>query len=242
MFERTFSFWRRLVGRQEAPDQAGGTAVEEDRRLWVRYQANGLAQVHLSQQDRAERISARVHDISLGGANLIADRPFEPGQILSVELPSGASGEQQVVLACIVRVVPQSSHEWSLGCVFSRELSVEDLHKVGAGKAKAGEDDQRTWVRYDCSLTATYQRIGEEGGPSHTAQVLNVSASGVGLLLSEPAESGSLFSLSLHGERGQAVRSILACVVHTTARSTGELAAGCNFIRELSEAELQALV
>jgi hypothetical protein len=38
------------------------------------------------------------------------------------------------------------------------------------------------------------------------------------------------------------VRSILACIVHTTVRAGGELAAGCNFIRELGEEELNALL
>jgi c-di-GMP-binding flagellar brake protein YcgR len=241
MFERTFSFWRRLIGKAEQPTAVGGTAVAEDRRLWMRYEADLDAHVQLAQESHAERVSARVRDISLGGINLITDRVFQAGQILSIELP-GPDDEQQVVLACVVRVAVQRDGAWSLGCVFSRELTVQDLEKVGAQKAKPAPGDQRSWVRYDTTTTATYQRIGDEHGQTHIAQVLNVSASGVGLLLREPVEPGSLINLSLQGKHGQPVRSILACVVHTTVRAGGELAVGCNFIRELAEDELQILL
>jgi hypothetical protein len=241
MFERTFSFWRHLLGKTEQPGDAGGTAVAEDRRLWVRYEADLEARVQLAQESHSERVSARVCDISIGGANLITDVAFQAGQILSIELPV-VDDEQQVVLACVVRVLPQRDGTWSLGCVFSRELSVQDLEKVGAQKAKPAPGDQRSWVRFDTTTTATFQRIGEENGQSHSAQVLNVSASGVGLLLREPIEPGGLINLSLQGKHGQPVRSILACVVHTTVRAGGELAVGCNFIRELGEDELQVLL
>jgi c-di-GMP-binding flagellar brake protein YcgR len=242
MFERTFSFWRRLVGASPRVRNNGGTAVQDDRRLWVRYQADLQAQVQIAQEEQAGRVSAQVCDISIGGANLIANRAFQAGQILSLELPTTVDNELQIVLACVVRVVPNQNGTWSLGCVFARELSAEDLEKVGAKKAKPNPGDQRTWLRYDCATTATYQRVGEENGKAHAAQVLNISASGVGLLLHEPAESGSLINLSLQGRHGQPLRSILACIVHTTTRAGGELAVGCNFIRELGEDELNALI
>jgi hypothetical protein len=242
MFERTFSFWRRLIGTSQRDADGGGTAVQEDRRLWVRYQADLEARVQLAQQDQAERVSAQVRDISIGGANLITERAFQAGQILSLELPAAVDDELQIVLACVVRAVPYRDGGWSLGCVFARELSAQDLEKVGAQKTKQTPGDLRTWTRYDCGTTATYQRIGEENGEAHAAQVLNISASGVGLLLNESAEPGCLINLSLQGKHGQPVRSILACIVHTTVRAGGELAVGCNFIRELGEDELSALI
>jgi head-tail adaptor len=242
MFQRTFSFWRRLVGASTRETDGGGTAVQEDRRLWVRYQADLEAQVQLAQENQAGRVSAQVCDISIGGANLMANRAFQAGQVLSLEFPTTVDGELQTVLACVVRVVPNRNGTWSLGCVFARELSTEDLDKVGAKKAKPTPGDQRTWLRYECATTATYQRVGEATGEAHAAQVLNISATGVGLLLHEPAESGGLINLSLKGKHGQEVPSILACIVHTTIRPGGELAVGCNFIRELGEDELSALI
>src|SRR5205085_7544635 len=161
----------------------------------------------------------------------------QAGQILSVELPSVDQGEQQTVLACVVRAVPADEGQWSLGCVFARELSADDLEKFGARKAKAAADDQRSWVRYECGVLATYQHIGDEGRAPEAAHVLNISASGVGLLIKEAVEPGSLLNVTLYGKQGQVVRTILACVVHTTLRTNGELAVGCNFIRELADDE-----
>src|SRR5437763_2964316 len=118
MLQRTFSFWRRLIGQPDAHGDHGGTAVQDDRRLWVRYEADIQTHVQLAQPAQAERVSARIRNLSLGGAELIADRPFQTGQIVSVELPSATDGELQIVLACVVRVKPLGENEWALGCVF----------------------------------------------------------------------------------------------------------------------------
>jgi hypothetical protein len=126
--------------------------------------------------------------------------------------------------------------------VFSRELSADDLERFGATKTKATGDDKRTHVRFESSVRATYQRVGDPAPESRDAQVLNISATGVGLMLTEGTSPGSLLHLTLHGKQGQPMRSILACVVHSTERASGEVAVGCNFIRELGEDELHALL
>jgi hypothetical protein len=244
MFERTFTFWRRLVGIPSEPAHVSSaesaTATQEDRRLWVRYAADADARIQLADQPGSEMVAVKVRDMSQGGANLIADKPIQAGQILSLEMPFD-DGEVYTILACVVRANPENG-QWSLGCVFSRELSHEDLSHFGAEKVKHNPEDQRTWVRYDSTLRACYQPIGQAEGPHAEAQVLNISASGIGLLMREPSVAGTLINLELLDRNGQSLRTILACIVHTTSRANGEYAAGCNFIRELSEQELQALL
>jgi hypothetical protein len=238
MLQRTLSFCRKLIGNPET-SSGGGTAVaQDDRRLWVRYHADIEAQVQVDQVDAAERVSVRIQNISIGGASLISDRPLAVGKIVSLELPAG--DDLQIVLACVVRVTPLGDGEWSLGCAFSREVSSADLARIGAGSAPAS--DQRAWIRHECDLQASYQSVGEsEGGPL-VAKVLNVSASGIGLVLDQPVEAGSLLNVDLHDKQGKPVRTILACVVHSTQRANGEVVVGCNFIRELGEDELQAFL
>jgi head-tail adaptor len=247
MFERTMTLWRRITGRTGPEgDTAGRSGVatqpQEDRRLWVRFQSDVQASVQVAQDGPTERVSVRVRDISLGGANLLADRPFQPGQILSLESPAVTEGESQVALVCVVRATPEGPGQWSVGCVFSRELTMEDLEVFGARKNRTPVSDQRTWVRHACDLAATYHLIGQDEARAHAAQVLNISPSGVGLLLTERIELGALINVSLHGKQHQSERTILACVVHCTHRANGEVAVGCNFIRELGEAELGALL
>ncbi len=239
MFERTFSFWRRLVGMTATPSED----PQADRRLWVRYPADVKANVQLAAGAVLEnRVSARVRDISLGGANLLVDRSFDAGQMLSVELPRAGDGDSHTVLACVVRVVPEESGQWALGCVFSRELTDEDLQGFGAKRVRHPESDKRTWMRFPTSRGASYQKIGDPENRTYTAQVINLSASGVGLDVEVPVEAGALLSVDLTATGGAVVRTILACVVHVTIPSSGHWSLGCNFIRELSEEELKALI
>src|SRR5437660_12322667 len=116
MFERTFSFWRRWIGKEQPADSGdGGTAIAEDRRLWVRYDADLEAHVQPTQPGQGEKSLVRVRDVSIGGAHLVADRPFQAGQILSIELPTGEFGEHRTILACVVRLTPEADGQWSLG-------------------------------------------------------------------------------------------------------------------------------
>src|SRR5687768_3165481 len=103
MLSSTFSFWRRLVGKAPAPAPEPSQA---DRRLWVRYPADLTTKVQLAAGAVLEnRVSAKVRDISLGGANLLVDRRFETGQLLSLELPH-VNDDTHTVLACVVRSIP----------------------------------------------------------------------------------------------------------------------------------------
>ncbi len=237
MFERTFSFWRRLVGKPSAPSQE----APAERRLWVRYPANVQTAVQVA--DRSipqQRFQAQVRDISLGGANLVVDSPFESGQMLSVELPCYEGAETHTVLACVVRSENENGH-WALGCVFSRELTDEDLQGFGARRERHPHSDQRTWMRFRTDRRAIFQKVGGVENQNFTAQVINLSASGVGLCVAIPVDNGTLLSVRLEGSDGEA-RTILACVVHVAHQEGGDYALGCNFIRELSEEDLKALV
>jgi hypothetical protein len=238
MFEKTFSFWRRLVGQAPAAPTA---SEQQDRRLWLRYAADLRGNVQLADAGPKDRMLAHVRDLSLGGANLEVERPLQLGQMLTLEL-TGGQGEVRTVLACVVRVTGQSEGKWSLGCVFSRELAGDDLQRFGAQKVQAADEDKRTWVRYDCDLKAAYRKIGDPATLSHPAKVLNISANGIGLSVNPSLDAGALLNVDLLDRGGRTVSTILACVVHTTECAGGDFAVGCNFIRELREDELQSLL
>src|SRR5437899_1230734 len=103
MFERTFTFWRRWIGASAAPAESAA-AVEDDRRLWVRHATELQGQVQSAAGQTGERLLAAVRDLSRGGVNLIVDKPFRDGEMLTIELPS-ANGETRTILACVVRIV-----------------------------------------------------------------------------------------------------------------------------------------
>lgn len=258
MFERTFSFWRRWIGHAGSDSLQTATAVaaeggeSDERRVWVRYPADFKTSIQLSQAGEPFSAPAQLRDISQGGAHLILERPIHTGHLVNLELPLGSAGEMHTVLACIVRAIEEADGRWALGCVFSRELTDEDLAGFGARRVRHDPNDQRLWMRFNCNLTARFQKIGDPEAPVESAQVLNLSASGVGLLVDRFVDAGTLLNIDLTGRDGHTTRTILSCVVHVNQQyanpqganrqGKGEWALGCNFIRELTDDDLQALI
>lgn len=236
MFERTFTFWRNLMSR---PAQRKST--KEERRMWVRYPADMQSSVQLADYPGEDRVPTRIRDISKGGANLLVDKPFQTGQLLRLELPR-EDGSPLQVLACVVRSLHEETGKYSLGCVFSRELTEDDLLGFGARRLRHSPEDQRTWQRFECNLQARFMKIGDPIQEWTPAQVINISASGVGLHVQSQVEAGTLLQLDLLGKDGKPVKTILSCVAHTTHRGEHEWGLGCNFIRELSESDFEELV
>jgi c-di-GMP-binding flagellar brake protein YcgR len=236
MFERTYSFWRRLVGKSEP------ARTDEDRRLWVRHPANLTTTVQPTNNGRSLRLSARIRDISRGGIHLLVDHSFESGQLITIELPLAGSEQMQFVLACIVRVTREPGGHWALGCIFSQELTDDILAQLGGKRVKHEESDKRTWMRFVSDVHARIQSVGDIRNESYHAKVLNVSASGVGLQVEHRIEAGVLLNVDFLDQDEAVRRTILACVVHVSPGENGQWSLGCNFIRSLSEGDLVGLV
>jgi c-di-GMP-binding flagellar brake protein YcgR len=240
MFERTVSLWRRLVGPRSQRSATSSTA--EDRRVWVRHPVELETTYRAASDADPTRFAAVVRDISGGGLSLLADREFTPGELLSVELPGPTEENSYSALACVVHVAPQAEGQWLVGCTFARELSDEDLAAFGARRSRPQPSDQRSWERYACNVQAIYQLATDPFAGPCQAQVLNISASGVGLLVDHAIENGTLLSVNLRPTAGGAGKMMLACVVHVGRDGEGQWALGCNFITELTESDLLALL
>jgi hypothetical protein len=241
MFAQTALLWRRMVGKEAQPGQALPDQGDE-RRVGIRYPASLQTTVRPVHAAGQERFTARLHNISRGGIHLIVDRPFEPGGLLSVELPGADAHPPHTVLACVVHVRPHAPGEWAVGCTFSQELGAGELRAFAARREKPpAPDDQRGWVRVPCDVRATCRVVPAAVEEPWTAQVLNLSPSGIGLVVERAIDNGTLLNVELQGNAGQAPLNILACVVHVNERDGGRWALGCNFIRELTDAELRAL-
>jgi hypothetical protein len=238
----TVTFWRWLTG-QPIPSttltSAEGSA--EERRVWLRYAANLNVRCGEVSGENDTGVSAEICDISQGGIQIIAPRRFEPGTLLSVEMPSAGGEERVAVLACVVRTHPHDDCEWKMGCRFSSELSEQQLNAFGASRARPTEPDPRGWERFPCDSKAFFQRVNDSAGPLHPARVLNIAVGGMALLVKEPIAVGDLLSTELHDARGQAIVTILACVVHAQTSPEGHIL-GCSFIRELSDKDIKALL
>jgi c-di-GMP-binding flagellar brake protein YcgR len=236
MLEKAMSFWHNLIGAAPAP-----ASLQDERRLWVRYAIDLQGNVQLAANGQNEKFLANVRDLSLGGANVLIDRPIDVGQMLTLELPA-EKNEVRSVLACVVRVTPQPNGVWSMGCVFSRELSHSDLVCFRSPKVESDDANKRVRMRFDCALKANCRRANDPASETRPVDVLNLSSTGIGLSVRGVLELGSLLSVDLLDKSGRNACTILACVVHSTLRESGDYSLGCNFIRELTETELQSLV
>ena len=187
-------------------------------------------------------IPTRIQNVSQTGANLVVGQPLTEGTMLRVNMPGSPGSPHTTILACIMHSHELDSGEWAVGCRFSLELSPEEMRYFGGEKATAGPDDQRAWVRYPAKGTIAFRLLEDEGDIVHSAELADLSPSGVGLILSEKLEPGSALTLDLRRTDGKPDQSMLACVVYLTDRPDGKWAAGCHFLRELTETELKSLI
>jgi hypothetical protein len=238
MFEKTPALWRRLLGR---PDPSAMKTVEDERRVWVRFPADVATRVVTASRDDEPGLAALIRDISRGGAKLAVGREFEPGSMLTVVLPSANGKSSLSVLACVVHCDAAGANTWHVGCSFSAELDDDDLSWFGAVKARPLGPDGRNWTRFPCDVTARVQRLSDDDPRHYPARVRDISASGVAFVVDSDIPTGTLLNAELHGA-SERTFTILACVVHVTAAPEGGHILGCNFIRELSESDLQSLM
>jgi hypothetical protein len=234
MFDSIVTWWRQAVGRPvPVPLLKAGSAPEKGRQVWV-------CSVSADGPVPGRRILARVRNLFRNGIHLVLDVRFEAGDLLKVELPALPGQPGHLVLATVIHATACQG-EWALDCVFASELPEEELHGFGAQRVKAAEPDRRTWVRFACPTRAFCTSLAGGEPDRRPAQVLDISASGMGLLVDQFHEAGTLLSLELHGPKGDFTRKILACVVRVNPEPDNQWVLGCTFIRELSEEELRGL-
>jgi len=235
MLRRVATWWRRLVDGWSRPAELA-QAADGERRVWVRYRSHVEATFQPEAED-ATPVLARVADVSRGGINLLVNRPFRRGMLLSIDLP-GHADSAAAVLAGVRHVTPLGPGEWTLGCYFAAELSDAELRAFGAKRVRAPACDRRTWVRFPCAGKVTYHCLGDPRKRQRPARLLDISRTGVALLTDRPIDAGSLLGINMPGTRGRRPYTILACVVHQRTAAAGEWVAGCSFIRQLSDYEL----
>jgi hypothetical protein len=234
MFER---FWRRGQGKSPAED-----ANQANRRAHPRYPTDLETECELV-NGTVPKIQVCVRNVSRGGINFLTDHRMEPGTLLRIDLPNNGPASNASVLACVMHASIQTDGKFSVGCAFSDELGDAQLEVFGARKEAPDVLDKRAWKRFDSQGVAEYILLPPIGEPAKHAQIVNLSPTGIGLLLEEKIEAGAILDLVLKSnDEKQPTFDILACVVFVGARDEGGWVVGCHFIRELAEADLKRLM
>lgn len=213
--------------------------AHDDRRVHPRHATNFETTCYLV-NSAATGFKAQVRDVSRGGINFLVASELPPGTLVRIDLPRPTSGGESIMLACVMHCRPQSDGSFSIGCAFSDELSDGELAQFGGRREPAHGHDKRAWQRFPAHGVAEFTTVPKSGGP-RSAQISNISPSGIGLLLDEKVDPGVILDLLLKTKSGGQF-DILACVVYLGTRPEGGWVAGCHFISELEESDLKNLL
>jgi PilZ domain len=220
-----------------APDTSGA-----ERRVWVRSLSDVETNCKLADAPATGRMLARIRNISRGGAKLLVPQPLPPGALLSIEMPGAGPGDEYFVLACVIHSAAQPNAEWALGCTFARELSEEEVQSLISRPIAPLESDERSVVRLPCPTKASYQFVNVPDRPAGSAKVLDLSPKGIALGVTETIDVGTLLNLELQSASGTARVTRLASVTRLSPLQAGEWSVGCNFISQLNDQDVRALL
>jgi hypothetical protein len=101
--------------------------------------------------------------------------------------------------------------------------------------------ERRATVRYPSSLLSSLHTVGVKKEDAWPAEIRDVSAGGIGLLVRRRFEPGTLLAVEPIRPAPEAPTLLLAQVAHATARPEGCWLLGCKLVRGLSQAEVRAL-
>jgi hypothetical protein len=99
--------------------------------------------------------------------------------------------------------------------------------------------ENRVWVRYGCPPDTPGQLFDTESSKVQQGAVHNLSSGGIGLLLGEPIQLGTIVKVELDGWSGP--RMLTARVTHTTEQPDGWLH-GCELELPLSGCQVRDLL
>ena len=100
--------------------------------------------------------------------------------------------------------------------------------------------NQRASVRYCCAPATTGKLYVNEDQEYQRAWVINISKTGLGLMLSRPLPVGAYLAIQIRGAQG--VVELNAHVMHATRQTQADWVIGCEFLHPLGDEELDALL
>lgn len=240
MFEQARNLWRRMT---HSHGMSGSADVIDpnDRRRAERIAVVATAMCQADAVGLAAT-SVPLRDISRTGVSFLLDTPLEPGVMVTLDVPT-ADGDRATILACVRHRTFRPNEGWFIGCSFAAELGDHELAGFGAETSPGPSDDQRRWLRVTPTAgRAVLRQFAEtQTGPA-VARILNLSPGGLGLVFPLRIEPGTLLDLELLGRADQPGLAILASAVFVAPRGDHQWLIGCNFIRELTAAEMHALI
>jgi hypothetical protein len=108
-------------------DEPAPAVCRRERRASVRLQSSAKGCCQSLSIQREAGWEATVRDISCSGIGLLISRRFEIGTLLAIELAEAAEGPTRLLVARVVRLLPQSEGHWLVGCKLMSSLSEDEV-------------------------------------------------------------------------------------------------------------------
>lgn len=113
--------------RKAPPAPAPALPSGAERRRSVRHPCSFRTSCQPISLLEAHTVPVFVRDISTGGIGLVSRAPVPPGTFFAIELQNNTGGESLRLRARIIHATRQDERSWLLGCLFTRELSADEL-------------------------------------------------------------------------------------------------------------------
>jgi hypothetical protein len=108
--------------------------------------------------------------------------------------------------------------------------------------ARSHWDKRREEARYHCGPATLGQVLIVEQVENLRGWILDLSANGAGVLMSDPLPPDTLFVLQIKSTKGDRRYELPGRVVHATTQSSGDWLIGCRFADPLTPDDLDALL
>ena len=118
----------------------------------------------------------------------------------------------------------------------------EQIATLEPVSAMASNVERQAAVRYGCDLDSRCRRLTTGEKDFWGARILNISATGIALLMSRRFEPGTLLAITLEGSDSQSLHTLMARVVNVRADADSKWILGCAYTTKLSEEEVQTLL
>ena len=102
--------------------------------------------------------------------------------------------------------------------------------------------ERRVYLRFPCSQAAFCRALEPPDDIFWTARARNVSVAGVRLIVGHAFHPGTLLALEITNAAQSLARELPARVVYAHPEGADSWAIGCEFVSQLSDAELFALL
>ena len=114
-------------------------------------------------------------------------------------------------------------------------LPVEQARQIARG-------NQRATVRYRCAPATTGKLYVTDDHECQCAWIINLSKTGVGLVLARPVPVGAFVVLSVRSTDRSTTYELAAHVMHATFQTQTDWFVGCELVTALNDDDLDAML